>query len=160
MLGSQTITQLLSQLITWQIVSNEEKVGGLYGSTPPPLITRHVASCSKSCVIVCGSNIAQRKPREKGLLRARGRRGWQKKQVWVGLRSKRKSKALLLGAKCMRNLETYMGFWLSLCRHMIDKKDMLKIRGLFSITQIKMGRESHFYFLTTHIFLNLLGLVW
>ena len=88
MLGPQSVTQLLSQLITWQVVSSEEKVGCSCESTPSPLI---------------------RKPREKRLLRARGRRGWQKKQVWVGLRSKRKSKALLLGAKCMRNLETYMG---------------------------------------------------
>ena len=88
MLGPQSVTQLLSQLITWQVVSSEEKVGCSCESTPSSLI---------------------RKPREKRLLRARGRRGWQKKQVWVGLWSKRKSKALLLGAKCMRNLETYMG---------------------------------------------------
>ena len=59
----------------------------------------------------------------------------------------------------MHNLETYMGFWLSLFRHMTDKKDMLQIRGLISITWIKMGRESHFDLQTTHIFLNLLGLV-
>ena len=91
MLGPQSITQLLSQLITWQVVSSEEKVGQPCGSTPPPLITHHMASCSKSCVIVCGSNIAQRKLREKRLLRAQGRRGWQKKQVCVGLRLKRKS---------------------------------------------------------------------
>ena len=160
MLGPQSVTQLLSQLIMWQVLSSEEKVGRPCGSTPPPLITHHVASCSKSCVIVCGSNIAQRKPREKRLLRAPGRRGWQKKQVWVGWDRKENPKLCCWGQNACTIWKHIWEFWLSLFRHMTDKKDMLQIRGLISITWIKMGWESHFDLQTTHIFLNLLGLVW
>ena len=65
--------------------------------------------------------------------------GWPKKQVWVGLRFKINSKALLLWIECMHNMETYMGFWLS-CLDTWQMRDKLHIRGSFSITWIKDGK--------------------
>ena len=58
LLRTQFIAQLLPQLATWRVMSGKEKMMGPYEFMLPPLTTRHVVSCGKSCVRSCGSKIA------------------------------------------------------------------------------------------------------
>ena len=58
MLRTQLIAQLLSQLVTWWVMSDKEKVIGPCETTLPPFTTHYVTSCGKNCVRSCDSRNA------------------------------------------------------------------------------------------------------